>query len=46
MGIEKKETVERVKLLMEELGIKVKDRKVVEISRRSAGEAEECGKGN
>ena len=46
MGIEKKETVERVKLLMEELGVKVKDRKVVEISRRSAREAEECGKGN
>ena len=46
MGIEKKETVERVKLLMEELGVKVKDRKVVEISRRSASEAEECGKGN
>ena len=46
IGIEKKETVERVKLLMEELGVKVKDRKVVEISRRSAREAEECGKGN
>lgn len=46
MGIENMGTVERVKMLMEELGVKVKDRKVVEISRRSAREAEESGKGN
>jgi len=46
MGIEKKETVERAMLLMEELAVKVTDRKVVEIARRSAEEAEEKGKGN
>jgi len=46
MGIEKKETVERVRLLMKELGVKVNDRKVVAASRKSAGEAEESGKGN
>jgi uncharacterized protein (UPF0371 family) len=46
MGVEKKETVERVMLLMEELGVKVMDRKIVEIARRSAEEAEEKGKGN
>jgi uncharacterized protein (UPF0371 family) len=46
MGIEKKETVERVMLLMEELSIKVIDRKVVEIARKSAEEAQEKQKGN
>jgi len=46
IGVEKKETVERVILLMEELGVKVTDRKVVEIARRSAEEAEAKGKGN
>ena len=46
MGIEKKETVERVRLLMEELGVKVNNRKVVAIARKSATEAEESGKGN
>ncbi|MGM0366097.1 MAG: DUF1846 domain-containing protein [Actinomycetota bacterium] len=46
MGIEKKETVERVRLLMEELGVKVSDRKVVGIARESALEAEARGKGN
>ena len=46
IGIEKKETVERVILLMEELGVKISDRKVVEIARKSAEEAEKKGKGN
>lgn len=46
MGIEKKETVERAKLLMEELGVKVNNRKVVAIARKSATEAEESEKGN
>jgi len=46
MGIEKKETVERVRLLMEELGVKIADRKVVGIARKSALEAEAKGKGN
>ena len=46
MGIEKKETVERVLLLMEELSVRVSDRKVVEIARSSAIEAEKKDKGN
>jgi uncharacterized protein (UPF0371 family) len=46
LGIEKKETVERVVLLMEELGVKVTDRPVVEVARRTADEAEAKGKGN
>jgi uncharacterized protein (UPF0371 family) len=46
LGIEKKESVERVSLLMEELGIKVTDRLVVEIARKTADEAEAKGKGN
>jgi uncharacterized protein (UPF0371 family) len=46
MGAEKKETVERVRMLMEELGIKVTDRKVVSIARDTALEAEEKGKGH
>jgi len=46
MGKEKKETVDRVVLLMEELGVKITDRKVVEIARKSSEEAELQGKGN
>lgn len=46
LGIEKKETVDRVALLMEELGIKITERPVVEIARRTAEEAEAKGKGN
>ena len=46
MGIEKKETVDRVLLLMEELSVRVSDRKVVEIARSSAIEAEKKDKGN
>jgi uncharacterized protein (UPF0371 family) len=46
LGIEKKETVDRVMLLMEELGVKVTDRPVVEAARVSAEEAESKGKGN
>ncbi|MCK9603910.1 MAG: DUF1846 domain-containing protein [Candidatus Omnitrophica bacterium] len=46
LGIEKKETVDRVMLLMEELGVKVTDRPVVEIARKAAEEAEAGGKGN
>jgi uncharacterized protein (UPF0371 family) len=46
LGIEKKETVERVVLLMEELGVKITDRQVVEVARRAAEEAEAKGKGN
>ncbi|MDI6605901.1 MAG: DUF1846 domain-containing protein [Candidatus Omnitrophota bacterium] len=46
LGIEKKETVDRVILLMEELGVKVTDRAVVEIARKTAEEAESKGKGH
>jgi uncharacterized protein (UPF0371 family) len=46
MGIEKKETVDRVVLLMEELGVKVTDRAVVEVARKTADDAEAKGKGN
>ena len=46
MGVEKKETVDRVILLMEELSVKIMDRKVVGIARRSAEEAKAKGKGN
>jgi uncharacterized protein (UPF0371 family) len=46
MGLEKKETVERVCLLMEELGVKVTDRTVVNIARQAAEDAEAQGKGN
>jgi uncharacterized protein (UPF0371 family) len=46
LGIEKKETVDRVVLLMEELGVKVADRAVVEVARSTAEQAEIQGKGN
>jgi len=46
LGIEKKETVDKVILLMEELGVKVTDRAVVEVARNTAEEAEAKGKGN
>ncbi len=36
MGVERKETVERVRMLMEELGVKATDRKVVSIARDTA----------
>jgi len=45
MGIEKKETVERVAALMEEMGVKVIDRRVVELARKAADNAEKNGKG-
>ncbi len=46
LGIEKKETVDRVALLMEELGVKVTDRLVIEVARKAAEEAEAKGKGH
>ncbi len=46
LGIEKKTTVDRVVMLMEELGVKVSDRRVVEPARRASEEAEQSGKGN
>jgi uncharacterized protein (UPF0371 family) len=46
MGFADKETVERVKLLLEELGARPEDRRVVVPARRAAAEAEAHGKGN
>jgi uncharacterized protein (UPF0371 family) len=46
MGIEKKETVGRVVLLMEELGVKIADRQVVEVAKKASEEAEAKGKGH
>jgi uncharacterized protein (UPF0371 family) len=46
LGIERKETVDRVMFLMEELGVKVTDRSVVEVARKAQEEAEAKGKGN
>jgi len=46
LGIEKQETLDRVKLLMEELGVKITDRPVVEVARKAAEDAEAKGKGN
>lgn len=45
-GIEKIETVEKVTRLMEELGVKLTDRAVVEPARNAALEAEEKARGN
>ncbi len=46
LGVEKKETVDRASLLMEELEVKVTDRVVVKVAREAAEEAEATGKGN
>ncbi|MFA5362981.1 MAG: DUF1846 domain-containing protein [Candidatus Omnitrophota bacterium] len=46
LGIEKKETVDRVVLLMEEMGVKTTDRPVVESARKAAEEAEQKDKGH
>ncbi len=46
LGVEKKATVERVFVLMEELGLKAEDRAVVEVARTAADQAEAAQKGN
>jgi len=46
MGVEDKSTVERVKMLMDELGVRVEDRSIVEVARKSSIDAENKGKGN
>jgi len=46
MGLTDKETVQRVELIMEELGVKPDDRKVVGLARQAAAEAQAKGKGN
>jgi len=46
LGVEKKDTVDRVRSLMKDLEVKVEGRKVVAIARSEAIEAEKKGKGN
>jgi len=46
MGLAEKKTVDRLELLMDELGVKPEDRKVVVPARHAADRAEEKGKGN
>jgi len=45
LGIEKKETVDRASILMEEMGVKVTDRAVVAPARKASEDAENSGKG-
>lgn len=46
LGVVDEETVQRSKIIMEELGVKIEDRKVLKPARRAAKEAEKKGKGN
>lgn len=46
LGFVDKETVQRAELIMEELGVKITDRKVVSFAQRAAQEAEKKKKGN
>jgi uncharacterized protein (UPF0371 family) len=46
IGFADHETVQRTELLMEELGVKPEDRKVVAPARQAAMEAQQTGKGN
>jgi uncharacterized protein (UPF0371 family) len=46
MGLESKDTVERAKLLMDELSVKEEQRKVVSSARQAAIETQKKGKGN
>jgi len=45
-GLVNKETVQRVELLMKEMNIEPKDRKVVEVARKTAQDAESKNKGH
>lgn len=46
MGFVDQETVQRVELIMDELGLRPEDRPVVEPARRAAAEGQEQGKGH
>ncbi|MDP8211949.1 MAG: DUF1846 domain-containing protein [Candidatus Zapsychrus exili] len=46
MGLVDQESVQRADLLMEEMGVRVEDRKVVEAARAAAADAEKKGGGN
>lgn len=41
MGVEKKQTVDRLKLLMDEAGVNIQDRKVISLARNAVFEREE-----
>jgi uncharacterized protein (UPF0371 family) len=46
MGVVDKDTVERLRLFMEDLGVKEESRKVVAPAREAALQAQSCGKGH
>ncbi|MBU0714973.1 MAG: DUF1846 domain-containing protein [Verrucomicrobia bacterium] len=46
MGLANRETVTRTEMLMQEVGVRPEDRRVVEPARRAAAEAQQTGKGN
>jgi len=46
MGVVDKETVERLRLFMEDLGVNEESRKVVRPAREAAAGAQQCGKGH
>jgi len=46
LGVERKETVDRVEMLMKQLGLKPSDRPVIEPARQAAVQAEAEGRGN
>ncbi|MFC1564472.1 DUF1846 domain-containing protein [candidate division KSB1 bacterium] len=46
MGLTERDTVERLELLLDDLGLKIEDRKVVLPARKAAEEALDKGKGN
>jgi uncharacterized protein (UPF0371 family) len=46
MGLCDQETEQRAAILMDELNVKVENRKVVEPARQAAADAEKCGKGH
>jgi uncharacterized protein (UPF0371 family) len=46
MGVVDKDTVERLRLFMEDLGVNEESRKVVRPAREAAQEAQKCGKGH
>ena len=46
MGFVNKDTVDRAELIMNEVGAKQEDRKVVDPARNASIQAESCGKGN
>jgi len=46
LGLQDKDTLDRIDKIMKRIGAKVEDRKVVMPARKAARDAEKCGKGN